>query len=126
MRSFAIRFRSEPGELIAANSIIIGGFPRQQRLVACSFENIGAIATSQGGNIESLGDTCGFTDPTDLVNVTAADLNLGPLADNGGPTMTHALLPGSVAIDKIPEADVRRCGRCATDHGPTWCDASTG
>jgi hypothetical protein len=27
---------------------------------------------------------------------------LGPLADNGGPTLTHALLPGSPAIDAIP------------------------
>jgi hypothetical protein len=34
--------------------------------------------------------------------VTAAALNLGPLQDNGGPTMTHALLPGSVAIDHVP------------------------
>ena len=30
---------------------------------------------------------------------------LGPLQNNGGPTETHALLPGSVAIDQIPEAD---------------------
>jgi len=29
----------------------------------------------------------------------AVDLMLGPLADNGGPTMTFALLPGSPAID---------------------------
>ena len=27
---------------------------------------------------------------------------LGPLQDNGGPTFTHALLPGSPAIDHIP------------------------
>jgi len=27
---------------------------------------------------------------------------LGPLADNGGPTKTHALLVGSVALDAIP------------------------
>ena len=27
------------------------------------------------------------------------DPGLGPLADNGGPTQTHALLPGSIAID---------------------------
>jgi hypothetical protein len=32
-------------------------------------------------------------------------LDLGPLADNGGPTQTHALLPGSVAIDVIPADD---------------------
>jgi hypothetical protein len=30
---------------------------------------------------------------------------LGPLQDNGGPTMTHALGAGSVAIDVIP-ADI--------------------
>ncbi len=34
--------------------------------------------------------------PTDLVNI---DPMLGPLADNGGPTLTQALLPGSPAID---------------------------
>lgn len=34
--------------------------------------------------------------------VTAAALLLGPLADNGGPTKTHALLPGSPAIDAGP------------------------
>jgi hypothetical protein len=31
--------------------------------------------------------------------VTQAQLNLGPLQNNGGPTHTHALLSGSVAID---------------------------
>ena len=35
-------------------------------------------------------------DPGDLVGVSA---NIGPLADNGGPTPTHALLRGSPAID---------------------------
>jgi hypothetical protein len=35
-------------------------------------------------------------DPTDLINT---DPLLGPLADNGGPTFTQALLPGSPAID---------------------------
>lgn len=30
---------------------------------------------------------------------TSAQLALGPLADHGGPVRTHALLPGSVAID---------------------------
>jgi len=63
---------------------------------------VGTI-TSNGYNIESPGDTCGFDpDGTDLVNVSADDLKLRPLADNGGPTMTHALGAGSVAIDVIP------------------------
>ena len=57
---------------------------------------------SNGYNIESPGNTCGFDQGTDQVDVTEGDLNLGPLADNGGPTMTHALGEGSVAIDVIP------------------------
>jgi len=61
--------------------------------------------SSGGHNIESPGDTCGFDQPTDQVNVSADDLMLGPLQDNGGPTMTHALGNGSVAIDQIPEAE---------------------
>ena len=58
--------------------------------------------TSNGSNIESPGNTCGFDQATDEVDVAEGQLNLGPLQDNGGPTMTHALLPGSVAIDVIP------------------------
>jgi predicted outer membrane repeat protein len=39
------------------------------------------------------------TDPT-TGNQVGVDPKLGPLADNGGPTRTHALLAGSPAIDK--------------------------
>lgn len=63
------------------------------------------IVTTSSYNIESPGDTCGFDRISDLVNVSAEDLNLDPLADNGGSTETHALLLGSVAIDVIPAAD---------------------
>jgi predicted outer membrane repeat protein len=34
-----------------------------------------------------------------LINTITADPNLGPLQNNGGPTQTHALLPGSPALD---------------------------
>ncbi|NNE17256.1 MAG: hypothetical protein HKN10_02155 [Myxococcales bacterium] len=61
--------------------------------------------TSNGYNIESPGDTCGFDQLTDQANVGADDLKLGPLQDNEGPTETHALGEGSVAIDVIPEVD---------------------
>ena len=50
---------------------------------------------SSGHNLFS--DTPGVSvDPTDLVNT---DPMLGPLANNGGPTLTQALLPGSPALD---------------------------
>ncbi|MBN1993561.1 MAG: hypothetical protein JW953_12750 [Anaerolineae bacterium] len=51
---------------------------------------------SQGYNLEN-GNTCNLTQASDLINT---DPLLGPLADNGGPTQTHALPPGSPAIDQ--------------------------
>jgi len=60
--------------------------------------NIGkpATVTSHGYNVSS-DDGGGFlTGPGDQTNT---DPLLGPLQDNGGPTSTHALLPGSPAID---------------------------
>ena len=83
-----------------------------------------ASITSTGYTIESPGDTCGFDQPTDQVSVSVDDLKLGPLQDNGGPTMTHALGAGSVSIDAIPGADCE----ADTDQrgeprpGSTMCD----
>lgn len=56
---------------------------------------------SLGGNLESPGDSCQLPD-TDRYDVP--DPGIGPLADNGGPTWTHALLPGSPAIDTAVDA----------------------
>ena len=50
---------------------------------------------SLGGNADGDG-TCGFTAASDK---TVGDPKLAPLADNGGPTPTRALLPGSPALD---------------------------
>ncbi|MGB5220819.1 MAG: choice-of-anchor Q domain-containing protein [Polyangiales bacterium] len=61
--------------------------------------------TSGGHDIECPGDTYGFDQATDQVNVRAEQQNLGPPQDNGEASMTHALLPGSVAINEIPEPD---------------------
>ncbi|MGD0207556.1 MAG: choice-of-anchor Q domain-containing protein [Verrucomicrobiota bacterium] len=62
--------------------------------------------TSDGYNLSS--DAAGGDDhstgPGGLLNATGdirnTDPMLGPLADNGGPNFTHALLPGSPAIDQ--------------------------
>ena len=55
----------------------------------------GAVGITSGGN-NIVGGGCGTPTATDQVG---ADPLVGPLADNGGPTLTHALLPGSPAID---------------------------
>ena len=62
------------------------------------------LFTSDGYNVESPGNTCAFDQVTDMASVSEANLNLGALQDNGGPTQTHALDVGSVAINVIPEA----------------------
>ena len=50
--------------------------------------------------VYSLVETPGFAiNGTNSHNVFGVDPNLGPLADNGGPTETHSLLPGSPAIN---------------------------
>ena len=41
--------------------------------------------------------------PGDITGVS--DPKIGPLADNGGDTLTHALLPGSPAIDAGGDCD---------------------
>jgi CSLREA domain-containing protein len=69
--------------------------------------------SSQGNNIVGTTADCTFTAAAgDKVNTNP---NLGPLADNGGPTMTHALLSGSPAIDGggvgAPPTDQRGLGR---------------
>jgi predicted outer membrane repeat protein len=65
-------------------------------------DNTASVAPNCGGNITSLGhnlssdSACQFDKTGDLQNT---DPLLGPLADNGGPTNTHALGAGSPAID---------------------------
>ena len=64
--------------------------------------------TSGGYNFIGDGTGCMWTAGSgDIVGTAAAPLSarLGPLQDNGGPTMTHALLPGPpVVINTIPPA----------------------
>jgi large repetitive protein len=64
--------------------------------------NCAGTITSLGGNVEN-GDTCQLRELSDQPGTNP---RLGPLADNGGPTWTHALLAGSPAIDAgDPEFD---------------------
>jgi hypothetical protein len=62
---------------------------------------------SEGHNLETSDGYCWLTEDTDQVGVSAEELNLGALQDNGGPTMTHALGDGSVAVDAIPSNECR-------------------
>jgi hypothetical protein len=72
--------------------------------VAGSDPDLSGAFTSQGHNLLGIaGNSVGLAHGVngDLVGSATApiDPRLGPLADNGGPTFTMALLPGSPAID---------------------------
>jgi hypothetical protein len=58
--------------------------------------NTFGTVTSLGYNLSDDDGSGYLTAPGDQINT---DPMLGPLQDNGGPTFTHALLPGSPAID---------------------------
>jgi CSLREA domain-containing protein len=60
------------------------------------------IYISRGFNLEDA-DTCGLDQPGDMknVNVPVIDNQLNPNGTTTGP-MTHALLPGSPAVNRIP------------------------
>jgi CSLREA domain-containing protein len=102
----------DDGTLVVANSTfsensaMSGGGVENANLGTATLANTIVAGSTQGGNCSgafaaasthNMSDdaTCspGFT------QVGLADLMLGPLADNGGPTQTIALGPGSVAID---------------------------
>ena len=87
-----------------------GELQLRETIVARNTDVFGRTANCEGGitgSRESLEDanTCGLIGPGDLPNT---DPLLGPLASNGGPTQTHALLAGSPAIDAAGAPNERR------------------
>ena len=79
---------------VSTRSDIFGSLAARYSLIG---DNTGATITDNGGN---------------QIGTGATPINplLGPLADNGGPTMTHKLLSGSPAIDAGDPAAVAGVG----------------
>lgn len=69
----------------------------------------GSAITSLGYNFDG-SNTCAFSATGDITFTAAL---LGPLANNGGSTFTHALLTGSPALNKIPFG-TNGCGTTVT------------
>ncbi len=97
-------FNSNTGTVRIANTIVANS-PTGGDIV-----DEGDIFTNLGNSIVEDGS---------LVGTLTGDPQLGPLQDNGGPTLTHALLPGSPAIDsgsnalvdgRLPLADINGDG----------------
>jgi hypothetical protein len=90
------------GSPVLHNTLIAGNF----RGTTGTTRDDVAGALDSGGDHNLIGDGTGMTGLSNgingnLVGSAAAPIDplFGPLQDNGGPTKTHALLPGSPAID---------------------------
>lgn len=84
------------GSIIAGNTNddIAISFGSANTFISNGYNLIGSGADFDSGNQNALDP---FT--ADATNLTGVDPLLGLLADNGGPTQTHALLATSIAID---------------------------
>jgi hypothetical protein len=76
-------------------------------------DNAAPLYPDCAGNIRSKkynliedASTCTFVGDLQANDVTGLDPMLAPLASNGGPTQTHALLPASPALDNVLSASL--------------------
>ncbi len=90
--AFVGTFTDANATLVFANTLLSGNSETQCFVAPWGS---GVVTLSSQGNNLATDDTCAPS-ASDLV---VGDALIGPLADNGGPTLTHALLPGSPAID---------------------------
>jgi hypothetical protein len=128
------------GQINIGNTILAGNTDNRSGFADQSpdcFSTLDFHFTSFRGNLVGvlnanciLKDTIFGNTAFDVVGTPAAPINprLGPLADNGGPTLTHALLRGSPAIDQgtgvtsatffdCPETDQRGFSRPVDGDG---------
>jgi hypothetical protein len=82
--------------------------------------NIDGTGTSLGYNVSSDDGGGNLTGPGDQIDTGPL---LGPLQNNGGPTLTHALLPDSPAISAVNQTSLRH--RCTTSVAAFLFEYST-
>ncbi len=90
------------GVFTIRNSIIAGNFDRGLQAPDLGSNAVGMGFTNGGNNLISANDGFAATFANSaLIGTIAAPVNpqLSPLANYGGPTLTHALLPNSPALD---------------------------
>ena len=128
-----VTFHNNSSNIVAGQSVYVAAgtvsAARTIFSITHSGTNCSGTITSQGYNLIS-GSGCNANGSTDLANTSAL---LGPLQNNGGSTLTHALLLGSPAIDSggsgCPAVDQRGVARpfgSACDRGAYEYDEVVG
>jgi hypothetical protein len=93
---FVGEYGSVPTSLKLTNTIVTGNHND-----ACNWWSTpGPVTVTSGGHNILQDGSCNPVGSDQVI----ADAKIGALADNGGPTWTHALLPGSPAIDAADDA----------------------
>ena len=87
---------SNGGAIYLTSTLELGNTILKAGTSGVNIFNNGGTFITHGYNISSDDGSGLLNGPGDQINT---DPMLGPLQDNGGPTFTHALLPGSPAID---------------------------
>ena len=110
-----------------AVSVFAGSVTAKNSIISSTGTDCSGALSSSGHNIGS-DSSCGLNATADLPNTNPM---LGPLQNNGGSTLTHALLIGSPAIDSgsgCPAVDQRGVSRsigAACDRGAYEFDENT-
>lgn len=96
-----------------ANSIVAGNISQTDFSLNEIADKDGGVMTSQGHNLVGQNSTRGgfITTTSDILVPGAITAQIGALANNGGTTLTHAVLPGSLAIDAANPATATTTGQ---------------
>jgi hypothetical protein len=110
-------FYCTPGTLTLQNSLIAGNeasiAPEIENAIATHPRSLQLYSIVNANNFNLFGSNgnagvTGFAPgPRDIVPSASLGNILGPLTNNGGPTQTHALIPGSPAVDAGDPAGCR-------------------
>ena len=92
----ALGVTGSTGQATVTNSILANSTDGSSAVRDCAFSLGGATVTDGGYNLVEDAGSCSFTATG---SITGSDPQVGSLANNGGPTQTHALLTGSPAIN---------------------------
>ena len=98
--TFRVTSGATPSAIYLLNAtVVLQNTIVDEGTAGCGKSSSSSSLISQGYNIDR-GTSCGLTSANN--DRSGVDPLLGPLANNGGLTLTHALLPGSQAIDAAP------------------------